>query len=118
MKNDSVSVADKTQQTVTFSVDVENPEGAGLTLVTDVSSAGTGSLTPSILGVTPHGSTYLILAGVAIVADGQQVLKVGRGLPATANVSANDQAPKKLRITFTHNNANPMNYKAALTLHG
>lgn len=118
MKNDNVAVADKTQQTTTFSVDFDNPDGAGLTLVTDVTNAGTGSLTPSIRGITPHGTTYPILTGAAIVANGQQVLKVGRGLTAAANAVANDQAPKKVRITFTHDNANPMDYKAALLLHG
>jgi hypothetical protein len=114
--NKCIQVCNKTQVTATFSVDIDVPEGSGGTLVTDVSNAGTGSVAPKIEGVTPHGTVFPLLTGVAIVANGQQVLKIGRGLTAAANAVANDQLPAKVRITFTHANANPMDYKASLCL--
>lgn len=115
--NHSVALAAKAAQTTTHSVDIDNPDCSGCVLVTKMTAVGTGSVTPSISGVDPHtGEVWPILAGAAIIANGTQILKVGRGLVAAANLVAVDQLPKKLRITFTHNNANPADYVAGLNL--
>lgn len=118
MKNESVLLANKVQQGTSWAVDFDNQEGAGCTLTLDVTNVGTGSLSVAIVGITPQGTTYTIITTAAVVGNGQVQLKVGRGLPVAANISANDQLPRKLRVTFTHNNANPMDYTAGLALHG
>jgi hypothetical protein len=80
-------------------------------VVLDMTVVGTGSVTVSIEGYDKvSGKWYTILAGAAVVANSTNVYKVGPGLPATANVSANDALPGLVRITVTANNANAATY--------
>ncbi len=81
--------------------DLSNPSHKGLKLVIDVTAiSGTGpSLTVTILGKDPvSGKTWTILASAALAATGTTVLTVYPGLPATANVSANDVLPPVFQI--------------------
>jgi len=93
------------------SADQLNPCGRGVKVFANVSAIGTGSVTFSIQAKDPASGTYsTILSSAAIVANGMTVLTVYPGLPATANVSANDVLPRQWRVVATANNANPVNY--------
>jgi hypothetical protein len=83
----------------------------GLTVVLNVSSAGTGSITLSILGLDSLSTnTYTILAGTAVTTNSTNVYRVFPGATAAANAVANDQIPRIIQINVVANNANSMTY--------
>lgn len=88
----------------------------GLHLVVDVTSAGTGSITPKIQGRDANGIYYDILVGSAITTTGTTVLKVGRGFTPSANAVATDGLPANWRVVVTANNANSMTYSVGANL--
>ena len=91
--------------------DQTNPYGRGVKVLANVSAIGTGSITVTVQGKEPaSGQYYTILASAAIVANGQTLLSIYPGLPAVANVSANDVLPRTWRVLVTANNANPVNF--------
>ena len=93
------------------SPDQTNFNGCGVHVILDVTAAGTGSITLTIQGKDPVSNKYYdILAGVAVTTNSTNVYKVYPGLPATANVSANDLLPRTWRVNVTHNNANSITY--------
>lgn len=102
-----------------FEYEVQGGASA-LILVIDVTAIVTApTITVTIAGVDRvSGKTYTILASAAIVAVGTTVLKVGPGLPATANVSTNDYLPPVFRVTVTHGNGNSITYSVAALLCG
>jgi len=70
-------------------------------LVIDITTlAGTApTLTVTVQGKDPvSGKYYTILASTALNATGTTVLRIGVGLPVTANLSANDFMPRTWRI--------------------
>src|ERR1044072_3066569 len=80
-----------------------NDSGQYLVLGVDVTAIAAGAtLTGRILGKDISGKTSTTLAGVAINAIGTQVLKVGPGIPASANASANDIVPPLMVINCVH----------------
>ena len=82
-----------------------------------MTSAGTGSITLSILGVDPVSSaTYPILAGAAVTTNSMNVYKVYPGLTASANAVANDHIPRVIALQVTANNANSVTYSCGYTL--
>lgn len=89
-----------------------------LRVVIDVTAiAATPSVVCTIDGLSPlSGKYYNLLTAAAVTATGTTVLKVGPGLPVTANVSANDVLPDTIRITMTHGDADSITYTVAAEL--
>lgn len=83
-------------------------------LVVDVTSAGTGSITPKIQGKDANGIYYDILVGAAITSNGTNVIKLGPGMTPVANAVATDYLPKTFRVVITANNANSVTYSVGL----
>lgn len=93
------------------SPDLPNPYGRGVKVFVNTTAIGTGSITVTIQGKDPaSGAYFTLLASAAIVTNLLTVLSVYPGLPATANVSANDVVPRTWRVSVVANNANPATY--------
>lgn len=91
--------------------DQVNYNGRGVKVVLNMATIGTGSVTLAIQGKdAASGQYYAILTGAAIVGNSVNVYTVYPGLPATANVSANDLLPRTWRVVVTANNANATTY--------
>lgn len=102
--------------TVTFVSGLGGTDVAQMT--SDVSSLTlAASVVPKIQGKDPvSNSWYDLLVGTAMTAAGQQVLKVYPGLPATANVSANDVLPRTYRAVVTASDTTPVTYSVGVQL--
>lgn len=82
-----------------------------------VNAGGLGSITVLIEGYDPgKDGFYTLLQSAALTAVAFTKYTVGPGLPVTANVSANNPLPEKIRVTITANNANPVTYSVGLNL--
>jgi hypothetical protein len=104
-------------RTTIQTINVTNHNGRGIHVVLNVTSAGTGSITLSIVGVdSVSAATYTILAGAAVTTNSTNVYKVGQGLTAAANAVANDLLPRSFNIVITHNNANTITYSVGYSL--
>jgi hypothetical protein len=101
------AVAATTTQT---SSTIQNADGRRLHVVLNVTSAGTGSVTVTINGVSNSGVVYPLLVGTAVTANGTTVYRVGPALTPSANAVANDMIPHLFQIVVTANNANAMTY--------
>lgn len=101
------SAARTTTQTV---ADRTNNGYLGVHVTVDVTSAGTGSITPKLQGKDANGIYYDVLVGAAITSTGTTVLKVYPGASPVANGVANDYLPAVWRVVVTANNANTMTY--------
>lgn len=102
-------------------VDISNPDGQYLQIDIDitVNAGGLGSVTPTIYAKDPiTGGRYPLLAGAALAAVAKSTMRIGPGLPVTANVSANDVVPKDLSIGFVHGAGGPITYSARAVLTG
>jgi hypothetical protein len=65
------------------------------------------------------GVYYNLLTSAAITESGvpfTRVLKVGPGLPVTADLSANDVLPSTIRVTMTHADSDSITYSVGATL--
>lgn len=62
------------------------------------------------------GKFPVLLASAAIVATGTTVLQLGKGLPVTANVSANCPIPENIRIRPVHGDADSITYSVSAHL--
>jgi hypothetical protein len=65
------------------------------------------------------GKYYNLLTSAALTESGvpyTRVLKIGPGLPVTANLSANDALPGTVRVTMTHGDADSITYSVGATL--
>ncbi len=90
-----------------------------LIAVLDLTSVNgvTPGLTLSIEGYDKVSAKwYNILSGAAVVAVSTNVYKVGPGLPATANVSANSCLPGLIRITIAVADADAATYSVGICL--
>lgn len=92
-----------------------------LHLVIDVTAVtSTPSVVCTIDGLDPvSGKYYNLLTSAALTESGvpfTRVLKIGPGLPVTANLSANDVLPSTIRVTMTHADADSITYSVAATL--
>lgn len=91
----------------------------GLHLIIDVTAiVTTPSITVTVYGVDRvSGQTYVILASAAITAvtgaGTPRVLKIGPGLVAAANLTANDILPPIFRVGVTHANGNSITYSVS-----
>lgn len=114
---DGTILASGARTTTQTSADQTNYNGKGIHVVLDMTIVGTGSVTLSINGKDAvSGKYYTILAGAAVVTNSTNVYKVHPGLPATANVSANDLIPRTFQIVVTANNANSATYSVGYSL--
>jgi len=86
-----------------------------LTLVIDITAVtSTPSTTFNINRVdSTSGKKVLILASAAQAAVATITMRVGVGLPVTANVSANEALPSTVEVTAVHGNANSMTYSVS-----
>lgn len=62
------------------------------------------------------GKYINILTSASITAVSTNTIRVGVGLPVTANVSANEPMPNVIRIGVTHGNANAVTYTVSAHL--
>ncbi len=114
VQNTSTSILASSARTTTQTqADQTNLVSHGLHLIVDVTSAGTGSITPKIQGKDANGIYYDILVGSAITSTGTNVLKIYPGLVPVTNGVANDVLPLTWRSVITANNANSMTYSVA-----
>lgn len=85
----------------------------GVRAFVTVTSAGSGSITPSIEQMLPGTATWVtLLTGPAITANGTTIMTVYPGATPVANLVVDDHVGYAFRITITHNNANTMTYSA------
>lgn len=112
-------LASAARTTTISSADQTNHSARGVHVTLTTTVIGTGSITLTIQEKDPVSGTYsTILAGAAVVTDTTNVYKVYPGLPATANVSANDVLPLTWRATVSANNANAATYSVSYALIG
>lgn len=115
MSNQStVLLASAARTTTQTTPDITNLQGRGAHVIVDVTSAGTGSITPKIQGKAATGVYYDILVGVAQTVNGTVVLKVYPGATVAANVSASDVLPAVWRVVATAADANSVTYSVAV----
>lgn len=82
-----------------------------------VNAGSAAALTITIQGKDPtSGKYYTLLASAAISSVGTTVYKVGIGLPATANVSANCGVPLTFRVNVAVGDASPATYSLGLNM--
>lgn len=93
-----------------------NVQGRACHLIIDITAVpGIDTVTATIRGIDKSsGKTYALLASAALVATGTTVLKIGPGLPVSANASANDVLPKDIEINFAHSAGGNFTYSAGL----
>lgn len=99
-------------------VELEVAGYRGMHLIIDATAAtSTPSVVVTILGVDRvSGKTYTILASAAITGTGTTILKVGPGLPVSANASVNDVLPPIIRISSAHGDADSLTYSVGASL--
>lgn len=113
-----VEVAPLAARTASHAFRVQNPDHLHGRLTIDVTAAAdTPSVVVTIRGVDKvTGKKTDILASAAITGTGTTVMKVGPGLTAAANATANDFMPTDLEINFEHADADSITYGAGLDL--
>jgi hypothetical protein len=89
----------------------------GLVVVIDVTAIVTApSVVLTIDGVDAvSGKFWNLLTATALTAvtgATPRVLRIGKGLLAAANLTANDLVPEKVRFTMTHGNGDSITYSA------
>lgn len=96
-------------QSADFTADNDSPLGIAQFVVDVTAVAGTTpALTVIIEGLDPVSGKYFpLLTSAALNATGTTVLRVGPGLPVTANLSANDIMPKQYRVRYTITGTTP-----------
>jgi hypothetical protein len=115
----AISVLPSASRTTTQTQpDQANVVAKGLVLIVDVTTAGTGSITPKVQGKDANGVYYDILVGSAITTVSTNKLIVYPGAAVTANASANEPLPAVWRVIVTHNNANAITYSVGAQLVG
>lgn len=99
-------------------VELEVAGYRGIQLIIDATAAtATPSVVVTILGVDRvSAKTYTLLASAAITGTGTTILKVGPGLPVSANASANDLLPPVIRISSVHGDADSLTYSIGASL--
>lgn len=95
--------------TETFDISADGRKALVLRIKTTTASGFSQTVTVS--GVDEANSDLnTLLASAAITTASTVILNVGRGLPVTANVSANAVLPRKIRVSVTHTDATSVNY--------
>jgi hypothetical protein len=82
------------------SADIPNEYGKGLSLVVDLTTVTTGTVTVTIEGKdAASGKYYTLLASTALAAAATTRMLVYPGATASNNVKANDSLPATFRVT-------------------
>ena len=118
-RNRNVIVLASAARTATnTSLDVLNIWYRGIHVVLDVTAVpGVDTVTLTIQGKNPlTGAYYTLLAGAAVSTAVANVYKVYPGLPATANVSANDIVPTEWRVSIAHSAASSFTYSVTASM--
>jgi hypothetical protein len=103
--------------TTQTSPDFGNSSARGLTVILDMTTVGTGSVTLSIQGKDrTSGKYYTLLTGAAVTTNVTNRYTIYPGYPVVANVSANEVLPAIWRIVCTANNANAATYTVGATM--
>jgi len=86
-----------------------------LFVVVDVTAGTTLSIVPTIDGWDELSQKWFnLLTGASITGVvAARVLRVGPGLVAAANLTANDYLPETVRVVMTHSNANSATYSVS-----
>jgi YbbR domain-containing protein len=117
--SDGVFLASGARTTTQTQAVQTNESADGIRVVTDITSAGTGSITVAIEAQDPASSKWVtVLATLALTTNQTKTLLVYPGAAASANASVNDRLPLKWRINVTANNANSMTYSVGYQLLG
>jgi hypothetical protein len=104
-------LASAARTTTQTQADQTNLSGKGITIVVDVTTAGTGSITMTInVKDSVSGKYITLLSGAAITTNSTTRYRVYPGLTAAANSVASDVLGRTWRIVITHNNANTITY--------
>lgn len=112
-------LASAARTTNTNSADQVNYNWKGLLLTVDVSSAGTGSITPTIQTKDSISGNYKTIwtAAAALVANGTAVYAFYPGSPALGSLTFTELVAafvgRTWRLGVTHNNANSITYSAS-----
>lgn len=97
--------------------DQTNREGRCVTVILDMTTVGTGSVTLTIQGKdAASGKYYTLLAGAAVTTNSTNPYWVCPGAATTANVSAALPLPRTWRVITTANNANATTYKVGASV--
>jgi hypothetical protein len=104
--------------------DQTNPTAKGIMIVVNVTSAGTGSITPEIDVKDPVSSAYvsIMTASAAIVANGTYTYLVYPGAASTAGTNngltqtSQNVLTRTWRVKVTANNANSVTYSVGAML--
>lgn len=111
---DVTLLASAARTTTTNSPDQTNYNGRGVKVLINVTVVGTSNLTLTLKGKESiAGTYYTLLASAVISGTGLTVLTVYPGLPATANVSANDLVPRTWRAEITHGDGSSWTYSVS-----
>lgn len=88
-----------------------------LSVVLDVTNAGTGSVTVLIEGKdVTSGKYYTLLSGAAVTTNSTTRYIVGPWITSVANSIAQTMLPYTFRVSVTANNANPITYSVGYSL--
>lgn len=112
-------LASAARTTTQTGADTTNYNGVGILITVDVTSAGTGSITPKIQGKDANGIYFDIwTAAAAITANGTKTYAIHPGSATAGNLTEAIQqfVPRTFRIVITANNANSVTYSAAYSL--
>lgn len=115
-------LASAARTTTTNSADQTNYNHRGLLLTVDVSSAGTGSITPSIQVKDSISGNYKTIwtAAAALTANGTAVYAFYPGANAIGTLTYTELVQafvgRTWRLVMTHNNANSITYSASADL--
>jgi hypothetical protein len=114
---DVTLLASASRTTTQTSADITTYNCNAITVILDMTTVGTGSVTVTIDGKDPaSGKYYNLLTGVAIITNSTNVYFVDPAIVAAANVNAQRRLPRIIRIVVTANNANAATYSVGYTL--
>lgn len=89
----------------------------GILVYTNVTSAGTGSITVTVDWKDPVTGNYIHLnTGTAIIANGSQTITIYPGQTAAGALTNSITLPRTFRILVTANNANSVTYSVGYVL--
>jgi hypothetical protein len=111
-----VLLASAARTTTQTTPDQTNLSNRGCHVILDMTTVGTGSVTPKIQGKAASGVYYDLIVFTAVTTNSTNVLKVYPGITAAANVSASDFLPAIWRVVVTANNANSATYAVSVNL--
>lgn len=99
-------------------VEVNTRRFRSMVIVLDATAiTSTPSITVTLARKDNTSGKYVdMLTSAAIATVSTNTIRIGLGLPATANVSANEPLPNVVRVTVTHGNANSITYTVSAHL--